>query len=257
MQSRPESAGCHSSYYLLEEARESWEHIASNEVVYLFTFLKIASDPLAHVAKNFMKGCLWIEAHLTFRRCRDMHYVLTYEFDLGSERSWQVRKCKNALVSVNGNASMLVDDAQFIEAPKQITMGRCGIPSVIRLKRFDDTRCVCGYSVCIPRKRSSAVAVTNVQNRKVRMVGIRERQFSERPHQLVQGRTSTVEKFTKDERNSWRDAPDLKIKEIATILEITLGPNTVGFRFSESAKLIPQFAKVFLRPGGFGLGISH
>jgi hypothetical protein len=130
------------SYYLLEESRKSWDHVASDKLVYFLKPRKVACDSLTQIAKNYLEGRFWIESHLTFRGPRDTHYVSTYEFDMRSKGSRQMREAKIALISVDGNSSVLVDIAEQIETPKKMTLNGCGIPSVIRLKRFNDTNCI-------------------------------------------------------------------------------------------------------------------
>lgn len=186
-----------------------------------------------------------------------MDYVATYEFDVRCKRSREIRKLKNRFVSMNWNAPVLVDNAHFIKPPEKIALGGCNIPSVIRLKRFDDAHCVCGYSVSISSKSAPALAVVNVKNRKISVLGIGERQSGQGPDQLIKCRPDAVQKVTQNERDYRRSAPDFDVKQIASILQITFGPDGVGFRFPEFPKFIPEVIKVFLRPGGLQFGISH
>ena len=69
------------SYCLLEEARKSWDHTISNKVVYSLDPIEVTTNPLAHVAKDYVDGNVWIECHLSFEAQWHAHYVVILEFD--------------------------------------------------------------------------------------------------------------------------------------------------------------------------------
>lgn len=128
---------------------------------------------------------------------------------------------------------------------------------MIRLKRFDDRRCICGHSIRVSAERSPVVAIVHVENREVGMLGVRQSEFGERPYQLIQSRTCAIQEISKNERDNRPNSPNPDMQQIASALRITFGPCGNGFRFSESTKFIPKSTKVFLRPGKFQLGIGQ
>lgn len=248
-------------YRLLEESRKSWQYVTSDEAVHLLAFFEVSENPFLAVAKDFMEGRMWIEAHFTLRLGGYMkdeaHWTATYECDMRSKRFRKIREVNMALISVNRDAPMFVNRAQGMETPKKIVAGGCHVPTVIRLKRLDDRRCLCGYSVRVSRKGSPVVAVIHVKNREIGVLGIGDRKFGKRPNQMIQSSASAVQEVSEDERHPRGNTPNSDANEIASLLQITFGPRGNGFRVSESSKFTLQAIKVFLRPGHFGLGISY
>jgi hypothetical protein len=247
-------------YALLEESRKSWQYVTNDEAVHLLTFFQVGQNPFLAVAKDFVEGSTWIEAHLTLRCGRDVkyetHWIVTYECDM-RKRSRKSRKIDIALISMNRNAPVLIDRAQRMKTPEKIVMSGCGIPTVIRLKRLYDGRCFCGYSVRIPRECPPAVAVVNVKNREVGMLGVGDGELRERPYQVIQSSARAINEVSQDKRNVGGNTPNFDVNEVAALLKITFGPGGNGFRFTESSKFALQAAKVFLRPGEFGFGIGY
>ena len=219
------------SYYLLEESRKSWDHVVSDKLVYFLKPRKVASDSLTQIAKHYLEGRFWIESHLTLRGYQEY--------------------------------SLRFDDASVkeqIETPKKVTLNGCGIPSMIRLKRFDDTHCICGYSSRLPLKAFPGVLIGSdvlVKNRELGPLGIRNRQLRKRPDQVVQCCASAGQKITGDKGDSRRDLSNLEVNQVSAIFYVMFGPDGMGLRFAKSAKFIPQVIKVFLRPTGFEFGISY
>src|ERR1700722_1656751 len=74
------------SYALREEARKSWDHAVSDKIVYLLNPREVARQIKSRVgrkiAKNYLNGDAWIEAHLTFKRDGNAeHLLLVIEFE--------------------------------------------------------------------------------------------------------------------------------------------------------------------------------
>lgn len=133
------------SYLLLKEPRESWQHIVSDKVVYSLNSREVQGKSLAKVAEDYLKLNLWIECHLTLEACgQTRHVVLAIEFDELASRYWQIGKHENALASVDRDSPVLVNIAHQVELPEQMASEGTGIPSVVRLERFDDRRCPAG-----------------------------------------------------------------------------------------------------------------
>ena len=102
-------------YCLLEEARESWNHALSDKIVYLRDPIKVAGNAVTHIAKNYIKGNIWIECHLTFEIQRTAYHVLVViEAQKSLRGARYFGKAKIELVAMNRNSPVLVDVAQAI-----------------------------------------------------------------------------------------------------------------------------------------------
>jgi len=67
--------GVHASAYRLrKEARKSWHHTVSDEPVHGFQIVEVARYLPIKISKDYLKGNLSVESHLTFLTERDIHY---------------------------------------------------------------------------------------------------------------------------------------------------------------------------------------
>lgn len=247
------------SYCLLEEARKFWDHAVSDTVVYSLDPSEVTRDIGGEVTEHYVNGKLWIECHLTFVDGGNRHhYIVLIEFDSHSrnERRRRMRPVEVAHAAVDRNSSVLVDITQSVQPPERIALDGRSVRSVVRLKRFDDLNCVCGYARSLLLEGLSGPGVENVENRELGMLGIRERQLREEPDQLVQGRAQAVEQVADDERNPVGRIHHLNADAVALMFNIVLAHNGIRFGFTEGIELLPQGFKVFLRPSGLQIGIS-
>src|SRR5690242_11179870 len=109
---------------------------------------------------------------------------------------WKLRKIENRHLAMNGNSPMLVNVAQQIETPKEVTLEGRGIPSTIRLKSFNDLDCACGYSRGIPVESLPDFLVGGdvpFKNGELGSLWIGTRQSCQRPHQLVKRGAQAIE----------------------------------------------------------------
>jgi hypothetical protein len=119
------------------------------------------------------------------------------------------------------------------------------LTSVIRLKRLDDSPCLCGYSLS---SGSKYLPVRSLKNRKLSSLGIglRRSRLGELPNQVIQRRTKAVEKITDDQRNKVRNRFYIKPDDIPLILDISLSLDLVRLSLREVPKFLPQSVKVYL-----------
>ena len=150
---------------------------------------------------------------------------------------------------------MLVDVAQQIKPPKQMTLDRVGISSIVRLKRLDDACGLCGYS---PDTSSKLTGIRSIKNWEIGAFGVgTSSQGRQCPDQMVQGSSEAIEDIPSDERKAIRGIFDLDAKSIPLIFGIDLSLKFAGFRFKKGIHLLPQIIKVFIRPSCFQIGITQ
>ncbi|HEV2399630.1 MAG TPA: hypothetical protein VGS27_21980 [Candidatus Sulfotelmatobacter sp.] len=243
------------SYRLLEESRKTWDHFISDKVVYSFDSLEVALNSEMGIAKDYLKGHLWIELHMTFQfglvAEGNVHYAVILEVYKTSEAS---RQRKIHLDTVRGNPHVLVDDAHLVETPQGVASDSFDIPSVVRLKQFNDGRCLCGYTGGLPLESGH---IPFLKNRKLSVLGVGAGKFCEAPHKLVQGGAEIVENISSDKRNSVGSVSDLNGNPTPLIFNIILGDKLTRFRFVEGVQFLPQSVKVLFRPSCLQIGIGQ
>ena len=240
-----------SSYRLLEEARKSWDHVFSNEVVYSLDSIKVAINPHVGISKDYFESNIWMELHLVFETERETHYACIVEFDKWYET---LRQPKIQNLSVSRDSPVLIDIAHLVQTPKQMTSDSWGIPSVIWLKRFNDGDCFCGNTFHIQPKLPR---VSSVENRELGIFGVTRGQFSQTPHELIQGGSEAVEDIPDNEGNPVGRIRNGDPDAIPLAFKIILTQEGIRFRFVEGLELVPQSLKVFLRPSCLEIGISQ
>lgn len=259
---QPELRPYQPPYYLLKESRESWEYTVSNEFVYVFGSRDVTFDSLFGIAKDYLQGNVWIEIHLTFVGERNSHAVVMIEHlhagDFFRSQHHDIGDLESN--SVDRNSAMFVDIAQQIKPPQEMASEARGIPSTVRLKRFHNANCVCGYSVNIPVESSPEIcAQREIENGELGALGVGEAQLGQRPRQLIKGRTETVQKITERERNRvWRIS-QLKPDSIQGIFKILFTTEGVRLPLTKD-KIIDlglQRLKMFVRPTSFEISVGQ
>lgn len=227
----------------------------SNKIVYLGDSIKIANQPLAGIAKQYIEGDIWIESHLTFEIQGCTHHMLVViESEKRSLRFGEVGKVKTNGVTVNRDVPMLIDVAKQVQLRKQVFPWVC---SVIRLKQFDDMFCSCGYSRRVLHKLLTIPNGVVVKDRKLRSFGVRTLGLGEPPNRLIQGGAEAVKQIPQNERDLVRRVLDPDPNLVPATLAIFLSEKSYGFRFAETVETVPQSVKVYLRPGCLQIGFSQ
>jgi hypothetical protein len=250
------------SYCLLKESRESWEYVVSDEFIYALKPINVTFDSLFRIPKDYLQGNVWIEIHITFIGERDTHAIVIVENHdtnkfLGSQHE-DIGGVEPH--PVHRNSSMLVDIAQQIQSPQEMTDKACSIASTLRLKRFDNTDCICGYSVHVPIESPLEVfAEGEVKNGELGPLGIGDAQFRKGPRQLIQGGTETIENLTKRERDGIRGIFQVKPDSIESVFKIVFTTEGIGLVWTKSEVI--QFGlkrlEMFIRPTSFQISVGQ
>ena len=110
---------------LREEARESWDHFVSDEVIY-FAETSGGNRKFSHVlAEKYLHGELWLEMHFTARvgQQREMHFQVIVE--VADEMLPLTRRTGQSncdLRAIRGDHAMLIHFPEFVQLPKEITL---------------------------------------------------------------------------------------------------------------------------------------
>jgi hypothetical protein len=238
-----------------EEARKSWDYFICDKVVYSLDPFEIALNALMGIAKDYLEGNVWIEFYMTFqlglKAQRNDHYSGIIE--AGHSKDIR-RKTKIDHGAVNGNPSMFVDVAHLVENQKKMTLDGFAIPSAVRLKRFDDCRCRCGYAQGLSFQSRK---ITFLKDGELSILGVGTGQFGEAPHKLVKGGPQVVKDISNYKRNPVGSVRNPDTYETSFISKIIFDDKLAGCRFPEHLEFLPQSLKVLFGPGGFQIGVSQ
>ena len=244
---------CHPSYFLWEEARKSWDHFISNEIVYAFDPSEVANDTLGSIAKRYIEGNVWIEVHLTLESSGD-HYAIILEADMSSSGAVEFREGKLGHAAVNGNSSMLVEVAHFVKQPEERTP-RMG--SVVRLKAIDSLQCICGHSAGVLPELGLRLTIPDFDDGELGVPMVSPRLIGERPNQLIKCSTKAVEEISNNQGDLVGGVLDFNPQSIESMFLIIFTDEGIRVRFKETLQFVPQSLQVYLRPGDFKIGISQ
>lgn len=243
-----------SFYQLREEARESWDYVMSNKFVYLVDAFDVALDSFIGVAKDYVEGNVWVEGHLIIAREsveENCHYSFIVECCIPQNG---LRKPELNMAAMHRDSSVLVDVTQEVQARQKMTLNGYGVPSIVRLKRFDDSDCIGGNAGSVSREFFS---IGSRKSRELSSFGIGGGEACQTPNELVERRTQAIQCVTGNERNAVGSRFNLACDSVEMLLRVGLTPKLIRLGFVEAAQLLPQSVEVFLRPLGLKVGVSQ
>jgi hypothetical protein len=242
-------------YGMLKEAEKTWQHFVSDKLVYLLQSDKIALDSLMGIAKDYIEGNAWIEAHVTFEvNGRTNHACVIVVSAKGDEFLRKVGKPKAGDVLIDRNPSVFINVAERVEPPQEIVFdGEFGIRSDVWLKRLNDFDCFCGYS---PREVFDLGIIGGVENRELRTPGVVLGDVCKTPDKLIQRRPDAIQEIANDEGKLLGDVLNFDTNNVPLSFKIILTGKTYRIGFHKSSDAFPQVLKVFFRPSGFQIGIG-
>lgn len=230
---------CYEPYYLLlKEARESWKYTVSDKIIDSLNLRKRAFDSGFGVAKDYLDGRVWIKIHLTFETNGHSHFAAVLDSDIrlgtGGEDGSEFGHA-----AVNGNSPVFIDIAHEIESPEQMALDRLPISSMVRLKGFNHTDCLCGNTPRIAAKPPLAVEGQLLDDRKLGMDRVIQSQPGQGEGEVIQCRASAVEEIAENESGAVGNVHDLLPDDVDSILNVFFTDQGIGFRFVEGIKLMP------------------
>ena len=244
-------------WVLREEARESWYHVVSNKLIYLFEPESGNLESGFNIAERYIQADSWFEIHFTCPSYAqgESHFNAIFEVDKMSFPRRGKRNLKQIVTKRNG--SMLVECPQFIKLPKGVVAIR--ISSMVRLKQVHD-RCHCGWE---EGEALNAGGVIVRENRKVDVPLLFRRKGSDRgqvrqsPRELVEGRSEAAYEITQEHGDDGRERLKLNTPDLEGILEIVFVRDGIGFAVNPEVEPLFKRIEVMLRPVGFHFDINQ
>jgi hypothetical protein len=233
-----------------KEARECWDYGISDEAVYFAQSATRDSDVAYPIPKLYLRGNLWLEIEFFFVAERNayLNCILEIVVDqnsriLGNEDR-ETSGCER-------NSLMLIVIAKKVQLPESMVLRRTS--SVIWLKQFD----FLGNSIREESQNPVESLVPFFNNGEIDVLGevslgVEEGQI---PRGLVKTRTQTVEKFSKQHSDDWRNRTRFCAADMPSILGVIFSDD--GIRFSHiDVNLSIKRIEMHLRPAGLHLYIG-
>lgn len=253
--------GC---WTIREEARESWDNVSCDEVVYVAHPLKGNLEFSHEFTKKYLDGDCWFELHCTFQDefNRESHFqcILEVALDKVDEISplvWgESGKANVERIAIHGDSSMFVHRPKLIELPEGIVA--IGCPSEVRLKVID-LRCDCGWK---QTSLSEVSVIPTLGNRELNVpllffgecaLPIRVGKI---PGELVECRPETANEVTQRHGDDGVDRAHVDAKHVLFPLKIGVFANGIGILKPIADARFKCF-KVNLRPAGFHININE
>jgi hypothetical protein len=247
-----------SSYRLLKEAQKTWQHFVSDKLVHLFQPDKIALDALMGIAKDYVKGHAWIEAHVWFEaKGRANHACVIIKCAQGNGSLGEIGEPEAGNVFVRRDPAMLVDVAHAIESPQETASDIFyGLRSDVWLKRLNDADCPSGHTPRVLSEGAEVLGRSLEQNRELGALGIRGVNLRQRKDELIERRPKTVEEVANDERQYFGNVLHVDTHDVPLSFKVILTRKTYRIGFDERADAFPQVLKVIFRPSGLQIRIG-
>jgi hypothetical protein len=242
---------------LREEARESWDHVVSDKIIY-FSESVARNLKFPHsFAEKYIDGSAWFEMHLTAQEKgqRETHFhviievahVMLPQFDRSGEAEINH-------VAIHRDGPVLIHRPEFVQLPEGVVP--VGIPSEVRLDAVEDS-CHCGW------KKVASIGVGTIvilEDEKSNIpllllsedpLGVKVRQ---RPRQLLQCGSQAAQVVAEENGNNAATRSHVNPKDVEGFLKICVLPNGEIFRVAQPAiHFNLKRVEVKLRPTGFHL----
>jgi hypothetical protein len=243
---------------LREKARESWDHVVSDKLIYFSEPTHSDLEPPHVLAKDWLDGNIWFEIHWTMIEInqREMHFLCVCERASVSLPTLEP-EVNTELVSVDRNRPMFVHVPELIKLPEGITTK--GVPSAIRLKRIEFD-CHCGWE---KTETAPVAAIVNLVNRELDapLIAFRENfdglSVSQCPRELVEGGSQTANEIADEHGNEFWRRFVLNPNDMEGLLEIVMVGDDVRLRVNPILDGRLKRLEVKLRPAGFHIYVDQ
>jgi hypothetical protein len=244
---------------LREEARETWDHFVSDEVVYFPESGRCDLEVSHSFAEKYFNSDGWIEMHLTCQeqQQREVHFNVIVEVaDILSPHANVSWESNVKLSAVGRDGSMFVSPPQFVQLPKEVVPK--GIPSVVWLQVVKD-RCRCGWEKPEPFF-VSRVPLSGDEKTDVALLSAFKDSIpvgmSQAPSQLLQSRAETAHKVADQQWNEFRDQPRTYAEYVQRFFKICVLPDGAVLGGCEPpSDLRFESVQMMLRPAGLHINL--
>jgi hypothetical protein len=242
---------------LVEKRRESWDHFISDEIVYgtercdpSFKNTVASRDWLSDY--KLKRG--WLEVNFVPMRKSESKLNAVIQMSPRVVRKWTDVSMHDLAAQFGGSDRehpMLIDGREAIQYPKRVRLE--SVPSVIRLKRFDNRNGI-GQNVLDGITESSGGNIANREGRgTLRTSGMKTGQA---PSKLIQAGSKRIDKLSDQKWDFDRDSLALYAHNMAKVFVIVLARDGVRFWVKDLRKYGIDFIEVMFRPHGFELQLG-
>jgi hypothetical protein len=240
------------SYLLREEARKSWQHTVTDELVYVSDFGRSQYDSVSNISEVYLKRDAWIEIEFTLLGQRDAKY--TAIIDAFESDPLVGGKVELNMGTIGGNSPVLVEVTHSVEPPEKVVFKGCR--STCWLKFSDNRDGISGDIGEANFEPALGIGVPLLDNRKRdTLVGLNDIQLGQSPYELVQGGTHAVKGIPASQRDFIGDFQQLYPQDVPLILKVFVSRNSAGVRLVESCKFSVEGIKMTLRPIQLQIGV--
>lgn len=233
-----------------EESRKSWDHIVSNEIVYVEKSRTSEPKIAFPFAKFYIKGTMWCELQIFLVGQRNAYFKTVIElFNERARTSWN-----NDLhfSRIDRNDHVLVNVGKPVELPEGVFC--VGRPSVIRLKRID---CI---PDCLNLEMTEALPellIGGVENGELNFSGRSpSSNIDQLPCQLIQTGPQGIDELAKQHSDAPRYRSELRPADVPSLLRIFFLRDGVSLFTQKNLQFPIERIEVFFRPVGFHLSVQ-
>ena len=246
-------------YYLLKEARETWEYFITDELVHVVEGRSISRPTGFSCVENYLSGTNWIELAIEAKiGTRVEHYIAIIEnaVEINPSKSRHGREHDSRHMPHSGNGAMLVSVPHVIYGEERVTVRH--IPACVRLKVLDelDFRAV-GLSypgnLLSPSRFGSIRPWFFIEDWELGELGrSMPRTTRKRPRKLVKSGAKIVSELSNEDTESLgRLSVDFEPYDLVRSLVIWLDDKGVGLQRIVSSEVPHNRVQMFLRPLNF------
>jgi hypothetical protein len=234
-------------YKLLKEARESWDYLFTDKLVYAIEPGEVQSPKGQSIElKAYINTDFYFETILHMK----YNYAVAIVEGLATKDSRKIRGSYLRAEETWNDSLMLIDAVQFMEPPQMLNFRP--IRSVVRLKLFDNTKSI---REDIPSSCLSvpvAVCSERVENRELRST-IRfirlDVDDGELPGQMVECCPEVESKIANENTPTQRRLlSNFKTEDLSRLFRVFFWDKSIWFQLMEVPDFLIQEVEVFLRP---------
>lgn len=213
---------------LREEARKSWDHVVSDEIVY-FPEAITRNLELPHTfAEKYIGGSGWFEMHFTTQKegRGEMHFNVILEVaGIGFPRLKGRGEGHVEHVAIHRDSPVLIHRPEFIQLPEGVVP--IGTPSEVRLNAVED-RCHCGWEKAAP-ELVGAVIFLEDQKTDIPLFLFREAPLSvnvsQSPSQLIQRGSQATKEIADEDGNKFAVQGKINPEDVQSFIKICVLPD--------------------------------
>lgn len=245
-------------YRIREESRKVWEYCESNEIVHLGEVIEAKLETFVSVVDCQLSSTVWIELNFVLVGQRDSYYRAIIDLLRPDLLDSGQAELPLGNYAVSSDMPMLLNVPQLVEPPQMSRV--VVVPSVIRLKRFNNVNGVCGHSSSRFSNKFPSVGIVSLANGEGNFgTGDGATQVSQLPCKMVQA-SPQIQNEVSCHQGSLQHSvimETLNPNDVPAIFRIIFGRNCWGVQVLDNKRFACKFVEAFLRPLQFKIRIEE